>query len=201
MKKIILSLGIVFSLAFFSFAEEGNLLLDGFEGAISGGPDGTLDFGAGGGSNVEVVAIKSEKQEGTQAIEVTYDAVPGGYLWVARGFELDAKNAGWLVKPEKIDWKQYKAIGFWMYGSDSKGKVAFDVKDNGGEMWRYLTVDNFKGWKQIVCPFNEFSARSDWQPDAADKNGTMDFPLKSYQLEPLPPAKGTLIFDRVELLK
>ncbi len=36
----------------FCFAQEQGLLIDDFELAISGGSDGTVDFGAGGGSVV-----------------------------------------------------------------------------------------------------------------------------------------------------
>lgn len=185
----------------FGFAQENELIIDSFEVEISGGPEGTLDFGAGNGSSIEVTAATDIKNSGNQAIKVTYDAVSGGYMWVARGFNLDAKNAGWLVKPEAIDWKQYNAISFYMYGSDSKAKVAFDLKDSGFEMWRFMLEDNFKGWKKMVCPFSEFFARGDWQPDSSDKNAAMDFPLKSYQFEVLPPAKGILYFDDVKLEK
>ena len=70
-----------------AFAEGGGLLLDDFEGIILGGPEGTVDFGAGGGSSVEVVGATDIKYSGSQSIKVTYDAVPNGYMWVARGFE------------------------------------------------------------------------------------------------------------------
>jgi hypothetical protein len=182
-------------------AQTPNLVIDDFEGAVSGGPDGTFDFGSGNGSSVEVVAATDIVQSGKQSIKVTFDAVSGGYMWIARGFGLDAKNTAWLVKPENIKWNEYSAISFYMYGSDSKTKVAFDIKDNGNEIWRYQTEDNFKGWKQIVCPFKNFMPRDDWQPDSSDKNVTLDFPLKSYQFEPRPEAKGTLYFDTVELTK
>lgn len=201
MKKVFVMLGIVISTVVVCFAQEKGLLIDDFEGVISGGPEGTVDFGAGNGSKVEVSQASDIKQSGKQSLKVVYDAVSGGYMWIARGYGLDAKNSAWLVKPEGLDWKQYSAISFYLYGSDSKTKIAFDIKDNNNEIWRFMLEDNFKGWKQTVCPFNEFFARSDWQPDAADKNGTLDFPLKSYQFEPLPPAKGTLCFDDVELVK
>jgi len=201
MKKIILALVLILGLAPFSFAQDADLLIDGFEVAISGGPEGTVDFGAGNGSSVEVRAATDIKQEGNQSIKVTYDALPGGYIFVARGFGLDAKNAGWVVGNKEIDWNKYKGISFYMYGNDSKTKIAFDLKDNGAELWRNIIEDNFRGWKKINCPFSEFFVRGDWQPDAADKNATMDFPLRNYQIEPLPPAKGTLYFDQVELVK
>ena len=177
-----------------------NLLLDDFEGEISGGPEGTVDFGAGAGSSLQVKAATDIKNTGAQSLRLVYDAVSGGYMWVARGFGLDAKHAAWLVKHDEINWPQYQAWSFYMYGSDSKAKIAFDIKDNGNELWRFMVEDNFKGWKQIVCPFCEFFARGDWQPDNAEKNATLDFPIKSFQFEPRPVAKGVTYFDTVELI-
>lgn len=182
-----------------ALGQDKGLLIDDFEGIISGGGDGSVDFGSGGGSLVEVIADTNIKYSGNQSIKVIYDAVSGGYMWVARGFELDVKNSAWLVKPPDIDWAKYNAFSFYMYGSDSKAKIAFDIKDNGNEMWRFMVEDNFQGWKQVICPFKEFFARGDWQPDNADKNANLDFPIKSFQFEPQPEAKGTLYFDGVEL--
>ena len=194
-------LAIALGLAGLGFAQEEVLLIDGFEVMISGGPEGTVDFGAGNGSSVEVTASTDIVHGGKQSLKVTYDAVPGGYMWVARGTDLDAGNAGWLVKGADINWNKYNTIAFYMYGSDSQAKIAFDIKDNGGEMWRFVFADNFKGWKQLTCPLGEFVARTDWQPDSADGNAKMDLPIRSYQFEPLPPAKGTLYFDDAELMK
>ena len=122
-------------------------------------------------------------------------------MYVARGFGLDAKNAAWLLNPEEIAWKEYRAFCFYMYGSDSKTKIAFDIKDKGGEIWRFIVEDNFAGWKQIVCPFDEFFARSDWQPENAEKNDFLSFPITSFQFEPRPEARGTVYFDCVELIR
>lgn len=200
MRRILFLVVFVFFVSGIYAAENKGLLIDDFEGKITGGPEGTVDFGAGNGSSVEVLAATDIKYSGNQSIKVTYDAVSGGYMWIARGFGLDAKNADWLVKPENIKWQDYSAISFYMYGRDSKAKIAFDIKDSGNEMWRFTVEDNFKGWNQIVCPFKEFFARDDWQPDSADKNGVPDFPIKSFQFEPRPEAKGTLYFDDVELI-
>lgn len=177
------------------------LLLDDFEASISGGPDGTVDFGSGGGSSLEVKAGLDVKYSGNQSLAAVYDAVAGGYMWIARGFELDSRNAGWLVKPDQIKWKRYKAISFYMYGSGSNSSVAFDIKDKGSELWRILITDDFKGWKKIVCPFKDFFCRGDWQPGSADKNSKLDFPLKSFQFEPKAISQGTLYFDLVELTR
>lgn len=182
------------------FAEKQFLVIDDFEGAISGGAEGTVDFGAGNGSVLEVTASADVKQSGKQAIKVIFDALPDGYMWVARGQNLDAKNAGWLLKTEDIAWEKYEAISFYMYGTNSGVDVAFDIKDNGNEIWRFMVKDDFSGWKQIICAFDKFYVRDDWQPDTADKNGAIDYPLKSYQFEPR-NGKGTLYFDNVALIE
>jgi len=194
--------GILLALLFLTAGCAGqkqNLLLDDFEGKISGGPEGTFDYGAGAGSSVEIAADTQIKNSGAQSLKIIFDAVSGGYMWIARGFGLDSKNADWLVKPQDIKWKKYDAFAFYMYGSGSKAKVAFDIKDSGNELWRFMVEDNFTGWKQIICPFSEFFARGDWQPDNADKNEVLNFPVKSFQFEPRPITKGTLYFDTVEL--
>ena len=201
MKKLYLTLILLFAFSGISLAQEKELLIDDFTGAISGGPEGTVDFGSGGGSTVEVTAATEVKQSRPQTLKINFYAVNGGYMWIARGFGLDARNSSWLVKPGDIKWKDYSSIAFYMYGSDSKTDIAFDVKDNGGELWRFMVSDNFKGWKQVVCKFKDFVPRSDLQPDNADKNSELDFPLKSYQWEPRPTAQGVLYFDEVKLLK
>ena len=201
MKKALLAIAFFLCLSGACLAGIDSLVIDDFEGPVSGGPEGTVDFGAGNGSSVQVSAEKGIKYAGVQSLKVDYDAVNGGYIYVAKGQGLDAKNAGWLVSPEAIDWADYQSIGFDMFGTGSGAKLAFDVKDSGNELWRFEFEDNSQGWREVICPFKEFSCRSDWQPETADKNGAMNFPLKSYQFEPLPEAKGTLYFDEVRLTK
>ncbi|MCM8789599.1 MAG: hypothetical protein NC916_01060, partial [Candidatus Omnitrophica bacterium] len=186
MKKVVVCFVYVLLTVQLVHAQGDILLIDDFEGEISGPPEGTVDFGAGGGSTIEVTAATDIKNTGAQSVKVTFDAVVGGYMWVARGFGLDAAKTDWLIKTEDIKWDEYKAISFYMYGSDSKTQVAFDIKDSGNEMWRFIVEDNFTGWKQILCPFDQFFARDDGQPDNADKNDTLDYPIKSYQFEPQP---------------
>ncbi|MBI4982510.1 MAG: hypothetical protein HZC15_05185 [Candidatus Omnitrophica bacterium] len=200
MKKIIFATMVVFGLVSVCFAAD-SLLIDDFEGAVSGGAEGTVDFGAGNGSNVNVTASTDIKNSGNQAIKVDFTAAPGGYIFIARGKDLDAKNANWQIKPEDIKWEEYSAISFYMYGNDTKKDIAFDVKDGGGELWRYIIKDDFKGWKKIVCSFDKFYVRDDWQPDTADKNAKLDFSIASFQFEPLPDSSGTYYFDTVELVK
>jgi hypothetical protein len=182
-------------------AEGDNLVIDDFEMAVSGGAEGTVDFGAGNGSSVQVTGATDIKNSGKQALKVDYEAANGGYIYVARGAGLDAKNANWTIKPSDIKWEEYSGISFYIYGTDSKAKIAFDIKDTGGEIWRFITDDDFLGWKKVVVSFDKFIVRDDWQPQDADKNGVLDFPIKIFQFEPLPGTKGTLYFDTVELVK
>ncbi len=181
-------------------AQQG-LLVDDFEGAITGGPDGTVDYGAGNGSAVTVTADTGIKNTGSQSIKVAYDSIQDGYMYIARGFGLDARNTAWLVDNKTIDWKVYNAFSFFMYGSGSKAQVAFDIKDSGNEIWRFMVTDDFSGWNEIVCAFTDFFPRGDWQPDSADKNAQLDFPVKSFQFEPRTIGTGTLYFDTVKLIK
>ena len=194
---------LILGLAGLSYSQEANeLLLDDFEGVISGGEAGTVDFGSGGGSTVEIKASTEIKQHGEQSLAVKFEAISGGYIWIARGYDLTVKGAGaWLVGPKDIDFTKYNALAFYMYGANTKNQAAVDVVDNGGEYWRYLVEDNFTGWKEIVIPFKDFFARGDWQPDKADKNGELNFPLKAFQFEPLPEGKGAIYFDYVRLVK
>jgi hypothetical protein len=202
MKKIFFAMVLaVLSAVGIVLAEGNNLLIDDFEISISNGPEGTVDFGAGNGSSVEVTESTDIKNSGNKALKVVYDAVNGGYIYVSRGTGLDAKNANWAINPSDIKWEEYNAVSFYVYGTDSKARIAFDIKDNGGEIWRFITEDDFKGWKKVVCNFDKFLVRDDWQPENADKNGKLDFPIKIFQFEPLAESKGTLYFDTVELVK
>ncbi len=202
MKKVLIFTAVLFlGVIAICFAAEGNLMIDDMEKAVVGGSKGTVDFGAGNGSSVNVTVATDIKNTGNQSLKVDYDAVTGGYIYVAKGEGLDAKNAGWMVKPEDVKWEEYNAVSFYMYGADSKQKIALDIKDNGNELWRFTIIDDFKGWKKVVCEFDKFMVRDDWQSDAADKNSKLDFPIKIFQFEPLPEGKGTLYFDTVELVK
>jgi len=182
------------------FAQQKTLVIDDFEGPLTGGKNGTVDFGAGNGSTVEVSADTSIKYGGSQSLRADYIAMPGGYIWIARGYGLAALNSSWLVKPEDIDWSKYSAFAFYMYGNGSKATVSFDIHDAGQEIWRVLTKDTTKGWRRVLCPFAQFNQRDDWQPSTAVKNNRLDFPIQSYQFEPR-ESQGTLHFDKVELVE
>lgn len=202
--RFIFAMAIIFFISVTSlvFSQENEILLDDFEGVISGGEQGTVDFGSGNGSTVEVNSSKETKYHGEQALEVKFDAVDGGYIWVARGYDLTVKGAGaWMLEPKDIDFSKYNAISFFIYGANTKTQVAIDLVDSGFEYWRSLIEDNFTGWKEFTILLSDFFARGDWQPEKADKNTILDFPVKVFQFEPRPAAKGVLYFDYVRLVK
>ncbi|UCC94616.1 MAG: hypothetical protein JSW40_07335 [Candidatus Omnitrophota bacterium] len=176
-----------------------DLVIDNFEGDIH---SETVDFGASEESSVEVAAERTIKASGMQSLKIEYVLKPSGYMWVARGYNLDVKGAGqWQIRPEEIKWSQYNALKLSMYGSNAGGVVALDIKDAGGEMWRFLLDDDFEGWKEITCRFNDFFVRRDWQPETADRNEVLDFPLMSFQFERRLPGEGTYYFDCIKLAK
>lgn len=173
------------------------LLIDSFEGKID---STTVDFGASTSSSLKVEKDKNIKMCGEQSLKIIYELKPSGYMWVARGYNLDVKGAGrWEVHPKQINWQDYNALSMYMYGSGGGGVLAWDIKDKDNEMWRFLIDDDFKGWKEIVAPFSQFFVRKDWQPQEAKKNEQLDFPIMSFQFEPRMPGKGVYYFDCVRL--
>lgn len=186
---------------FISGCESGpqEVLLDDFEGVLN---SETVDFGAGEGSSLEVRGDKELKVCGEQSLRLDYYLKPSSYMWVARGYNLDVFGAAkWLVKPQDINWKKYKALSVNMYGRNSGGVIAFDIKDAKGEIWRFLLDDDFQDWKEIICPFKDFFPRKDWQPQTAQVNEILDFPVESFQFEPRLPGTGICNFDCVKVIR
>lgn len=177
------------------------LIIDSFEGKIVGGIDATVDYGSGAGATVDVSSAREPVYHGRQSLKIVYDNTEGGYMWIARGYNLTMKNAGqWRVLPSKIKWDKYDALLFYLYGEGSGNEIAVDIIDSGKEYWRHLIKDDVAGWKEVVIPFSDFKARTDWQPDNAERNSVMDFPINVFQFEPK-TGKGTIFVDKVCLKK
>lgn len=174
-------------------------LLDSFEGEIS---SKTVDFGSSENSSLTVVCDKKIKVCGEQSLKLDFELNPSGYMWAARGYGLDTKGAGrWEAGPGDIEWRKYNAFSLQMHGSNSGGIIAFDIKDSGGELWRVFLDDDTLGWKEVICPLAEFFPRGDWQPDDADKNEVLNFPIVSFQFEPRIMGKGIYYFDCLKLIR
>jgi len=183
----------------FNMSNSNVLVIDDFEGEIA---PRTVDFDVGGGSELRIRLSKDIKYSGRQALKLEYNAVPGGYMWIARGYDLDVAGAAkWLKKPTEINWPDYQAFAFYMYGQNSKNMLEVDIIDVDFEHFRFMVKDDFNGWKEIVCPFSEFIVREDWQPDKARENKKIDFPIKAFQFEPCSIAKGDFYLDYVHLIK
>lgn len=203
-----LTILVISTLGAFSGYAADSLLLDSFEGQIvpagitSGSMSGNVDYGAGGGSSVEVYADDTDKVDGKQSLKIVFFAMPGGWIWIARGYNIDVKGAGaWEVRPQDIKWDKYNAFSFWMKGTGSGKQMAVDIIDAKKEYFRYLVKDDSDKWKQVIIPFKAFEARTDWQPNNANKNKTLDFPIMTFQFEPRPKNEGEWNLDKVELLK
>ena len=75
-----------------------DLLIDNFEGELN---SQTVDFGTSEGSFLEVSASGDFKVCDAQSMKIEYTLKPSGYMWAARGFNLDVEGAGqWLIKPQ-----------------------------------------------------------------------------------------------------
>ena len=174
------------------------LVLDSFE---DGCGKACVDFGAGGGSAVKVSFTADKAYAGNKSLKIEYKGSPSGYMYIARGYGLTNKKAGrWLKPPAKISWRKYRGFSFYLYGAGNNVRIAFDIKDKDNEMFRCMFRDKQKGWRQVVCPFNKFFARTDWQPPDASPNGQIDFPIVSFQFEPRTSQSGVIYIDKVELL-
>lgn len=174
------------------------VMLDSFEGAVS---KKSADFGSSKDTKITVTASKDKKVCGNQSLQIEYDLSSSGYMYCARGYGLDVFGAVWEgPQPDKISWDDFSGISLQVYGS-KRGDIAFDLKDNGGEMWRFMIQDDFNGWKEVYVPFYSLTVREDWQPPKADGNKLLDFPVKSFQFEPRKAGAGTVNFDCVKVVK
>jgi hypothetical protein len=201
MKTLSFSLVIFLAIAV-CHAENEDLLINDFEGQISPAPEGILDIGNIGDSYIQIEAAANIKYSGQQSLKIIYYVMPQGFSWVMNAHGLHGKS-DWLVEPEDIRWAEYNAISFYMYGYDSKIKLNFEIFDTNGEIWIFPIEDNFNGWKKIICPFNYFQPRKDWQPGQAITNSILDFPIKAFTFHfpPQTEKKGVVYFDCVGLTK
>jgi hypothetical protein len=182
------------------------LLIDDIEGDVA------ADYGSGNGAECTVAFVKkgdstADVYSGEQAMKITYDKSFGGYLYCARGFGLTPaipvpqEKLVWSVKPESIDFKKYNAFGFFFKGQNTGNTVAVDLFDKDREIFRCEFADDTAEWKEMVIPLSHFKLRTDYQPDWNKSNKAIDFPIVTYQFEPLTGTgkeiKGDLFIDAV----
>jgi len=188
-----------------SFFRGNKLLIESFEGKI--GVD-TVDYGSSADSTISASGSSQFSKCGMQSLKLQYDLKPSGYVYCATGYDLhhvtdssswNAGTSGWIVDPDQIQWDDFNALSIYLRGQKSS-RVAIDVKDAGGELWRSMVQVGSSGWKKFLIPFDEFSVRTDWQPDAAVKDRVMNFPITSLQIEPKDHGRNTLYADCVTLV-
>ncbi len=182
------------------------LLIDDLEGEISS------DNGCGNGAECTITFLSRQDHPddvytGLQAMQITYDKTYGGYLYCARGFglkpamEIPEEKLIWSIRPEKIDFQKYNAFGFYFKGDNTGNTIAVDLLDKDREIFRHEFSDDSSEWKEITVPFAQFKQRSDYQPDWNKSNKVLDFPVVTYQFEPLTGTgkeiKGDIIIDAV----
>jgi hypothetical protein len=185
---------------------ENKILIDDLEGDIA------CDNGAGNGAEIQVTfskkdAAPDEVYSGNQAMKISYDKTYGGYMFCARGFgltpavEMPQEKLQWSTSPDKIDFSKYNSFGFYFKGENTGNTIAVDVFDKDREIFRYEFNDDSSDWKEMTIPFSSFKLRTDYQPDWNKSNKAIDFPIVTYQFEPMTGTgkliKGYIIIDAV----
>lgn len=184
------------------YAEERELLIDSFEGRIN---SSTVHLEHSQGSHIKVRAERELKVCGSQSLKMEFKVkaispAEDGFVRAGRGYELKTRRAGrWLIEPHKIKWSDYNAMSFMCYGRKSNAVIKFGIRDAKGEVWKFIFRDDFKGWKEIICPFDYFYMSEDEQPEGLECNKILDFPIKSFFFEFILPGEDTFYFDCVKL--
>lgn len=111
---------------------------------------------------------------------------------------------GVVIQPpagQPYDWSRFRALSFWMYGTNSRQMFVVELNDSGEEHFRSpIITDDFTGWKQIVIPFEEFASRDDWQPENAEIDLAITWPLKDFQPFASVGGSGYILIDLVEAI-
>lgn len=161
--------------------QEGDLLIDDFEGAFSWI---TYD-----GEGASVSAAKAARDGGGSAMEVSYSGSASGYWGVlkvmvgtdiskATGFSFDIKGASNQVRLMLVE----------------QGSIA----DEDGEQWEYV-ISPKSNWTTVEVSMSQFSPRSDWQPPGADGNNRLNLDkIISIHFAGMNANSGSFMVDNVK---
>jgi len=98
------------------------------------------------------------------------------------------------------DWSAYQGVSFWFNGSNSGGKVIFQLKCDGDSQkasnrYGYAFSDNVNGWRLFLLPWSAFTGASGGRPDALIN------PAKVWGYEiSLPPGSAAFKIDEIRLM-
>lgn len=133
---------------------------------------------------------------------IVEQAVQGRYA-----LRIDSVLKDWngvVVQPPKdqvFDWSSFRALSLWVFGTNSGQMFVVELNDKGEEHFRSpLITDDFTGWKQIVIPFEEFASRQDWQPENADIDLDITWPIKDFQPFASVGGAGYILIDLIEVI-
>jgi hypothetical protein len=114
-------------------------------------------------------------------------------IWATSTISLNDKNN---------NWENYNYLSLWVYSNDLIQFFDIIIPDSQDESFNYRVLAIQKGWNEIVVPINDFKPKSDWQPEKAILNGSIDFPIKGLTFFST-STKGNfnLYFDQIEIIK
>ncbi|WP_214320443.1 glycoside hydrolase family 3 N-terminal domain-containing protein [Nonomuraea sediminis] len=163
------------------------LTITDFEG--DGLPPGVFAWGNDGPST-PALAVQADTERGGRVLKVDYHVSQWG------GWSHDLTTAQ--------DWSPYEGFSFWVKGTASGQKVAFEIKDGGAgagssELFESSFTDTSASWRQIKVPFTEFTRRTDYQPGGAPTDGELDLVAMWGYAMRLPTTSGTLLWDDVQV--
>jgi len=101
---------------------------------------------------------------------------------------------------KKPSWNINNSLVFKIKGDSSNNIARIEITDNGGERFIKLIPVNFKDWKVITIPFNEFKHRQDWQPDKAPKDGFTLTAVEGISISPTLKGSGVWLIDDLNVI-
>lgn len=190
------------------------LMLDDFEAGL---PTGAAEDGAGigfipWGDQFENVTLAAR-----QVLAGSAAALPAGEVAPNTVLEIRFDITGWGGFTHaftdgtvwtSMDWTDYNALSFWIYGGNTGGTVQIDLFDNRSadvpgdtaERYFFRIQDDFTGWRQFTIPFALFERRTDWQPGGAPNDGLGLDQVSGYAFGfPAGVGAQTMLLDQVAL--
>ncbi|MBU0650749.1 hypothetical protein KKC59_02450 [bacterium] len=162
MKKLLCSLGVFAMLVLGSFvkADAAVLLVDDFDDNakpnLLGGDFGAWDKDPNDTTQGCTDAFDGDIKYGTSGYSLKLD------------YDVDSPNPaynGFWMSLSNSDLRQYNSLVFYVKGDEGDGyttQCKIELKNNSGEVGRYLVVGISDKWKKVVVPFRKVTGLTDW---------------------------------------